>query len=145
MSRRFAFEGLLVALAAPEACTTELPAIDPAKLACTGDTPLASGALPCPDTHYCGALEARVGAAPTPEACLPRFDCRIPLATRDGCDPEGLRQQRCDAVINEETAAVRCFNGTHTSTSAIPPASGACDCPDGTYCVAWLWPVSTAA
>ncbi|MCK6550761.1 hypothetical protein L6R52_33295 [Myxococcota bacterium] len=127
----------LAAFSAPLACTTELPAIDPAKLACTSDTALPSGELPCPETHWCGPIEARVGAAIVPEVCLPRLDCRVPLATRDGCDPEETREARCDAVINDETAAVRCFGGTHTTTSAIPADLDACDCPDGTYCVAF--------
>lgn len=145
---------LLAVVLGASACTTELPAVAPDAFACSSDAPLASGELPCPEDAWCSAdpcvarrdcpeLQEAPAVLPTDLTCTPRLGCLIPSASRAGCDPEGrcgtpgFDCLRCEAVLGEETAAVRCEGGIHTATSAPPLDPERCECPDGTFCAVY--------
>jgi hypothetical protein len=95
-------------------CTTSIPDVEPAQFACEGDAPLASGDLPCPESHYCD--DGR---------CRPRLDCAEEGAL--GCNV--AEQRRCNPVLSVLTSAVECSGGNHTVTSTIP-LDDQCSCPD---------------
>lgn len=121
-------------LAAATGCSAKIEEIDPSKFACTDDLPLADGTLPCLERDWC------LG-----QSCTPRLGCYIENGSHPGCDPErrceDLRDveacQRCDLHFNDQVAAVSCGPGVHTETSTRPADLTACDCPDGTACVAF--------
>jgi hypothetical protein len=122
---------LLALFPALASCPGSLPIIDPAAFACASDHVLKSGDLPCPEADWCKDAQ-----------CTPRLGCNIPMAARQGCDPDRKCElmfmgcMRCNAKINVETDAVVCESGVHTSTSVHPKDLAACTCPDGTYCAA---------
>jgi hypothetical protein len=103
-----------------------LPPVDPSQFACFSDP------TDCREQDFCDM-----------GACTPRLDCALPNAALPGCDPEqscelmNLRCKRCDATLAYYVAAVTCQSGIHTTTSTRPKNLDTCDCPDGTYCVAF--------
>lgn len=105
------------------ACDATLPDVAPARFACTDDLPLSGGELPC-------GADARCAEG----LCRPRLGC-------DEVDGfEGCRREvrRCEPVVTEALAAVRCEGGIHTQTSTRPTSFETCDCPDGLHCVAFV-------
>jgi hypothetical protein len=113
-------------------CLASLPTVDPSQFACTGDEPDGKDRLQCPEADFC-----------SDGACAERLGCSLPGAARPGCDPEqkceNARQMcmRCDAHFHGRTDSVSCSSGIHTTTSTRPKNLETCDCPDGTYCVAF--------
>lgn len=128
----------LSALAAAAAlglgCDAALPEVETARFACVDDAPLDDEVLPCGPEGWCVA-----------GGCAPRLGCVEPDRTV-GCTPppssgmSGPTPTRCEPVIAEGLAAVRCEPGlwTATQTSTRPANFEACDCPDGLHCVAFV-------
>jgi hypothetical protein len=124
-------KALVPALALIAGCTVSLLDVSPERFACVDDTPIKGSELQCPEQDRCAH-----------DACTPRLGCFEPDAELPGCK-EGTR--RCDLVTNPELAAVSCLSGIPTTTSAIPADPASCECPDGTYCVAWAAMTATIA
>lgn len=103
------------------ACTAELPAVEPERLACVDDATLPSGELQCPPEATC-----------VDGHCRPRLDCRDP--DRRECTPDVTI---CEPVLRAETAAVRCASGVTSATVAVAPRSEGPRCPELTYEVAF--------
>ena len=117
MNRRLCIGAVLLGAAA---CTADLPDVDPEQFACIDDSPLEDGIFQCPADFACRR-----------ELCVRRFGCFIEGEPLPGCEEF---VNRCDLDLTDQTAAVRCEPGLHTTTSTLPEDPVECLCPDGTHC-----------
>lgn len=105
-------------------CFSNVPVVDEIAFACLDDRANENGLLQCPASHWC--YEG---------SCKPRLGCTAPWAERPACEEF---VERCELSFSAEVAAVSCEPGVHTvTTSTRPSAIDTCDCPDGTWCVAY--------
>lgn len=111
MMARALFLGLVVWATA---CTTELPQVDFAQLACDGDEALSGGVLPCPASHSCVQGQ-----------CTPRLSC-TQVGDRDGCVRE---VERCEVEVTDLVSRVACTSGLYAITSTKAPDPVNCGCP----------------
>ena len=104
-------------------CFAEVPVVENTAFACLDDVANANGLLQCPASHWCyeGSCKARLG-------------CTDPWAERPACKEFS---ERCELSVTGTVAAVSCEPGVHTVSSTTPSAIDSCDCPNGTWCVAY--------
>lgn len=114
---------MLAVLGSCAACFAEVPAIEDTAFSCVDDLATESGNLQCPESHWCYQ-----------GSCKPRLGCSVPNAERPECEEFVTR---CELVVTGTVSAVSCEPGVHTVTSTKPSTIDGCDCPDGTWCVAY--------
>lgn len=114
--------GVLVALTA-FGCNAQLPEVAPEAFSCDSDALAEDGLLQCPASHWCEE-----------KSCTARMGCSAADADEAGCL---TNVERCQLGAGGDVASVGCQRGLHTETSTAPDDLTACECPDGTYCVAY--------